>query len=47
MILSTCCHVIQRQAESLDRSYITDWVKQLGIWEGWQYVQSQTDPPSS
>ena len=39
--------VLQRQAESLDRSYITDWVKQLGIWEGWQYVQSQTDPPSS
>ena len=39
--------VLQRQAESLDRSYITDWVKQLGIWEGWQYVQSQADAPMS
>ncbi len=39
--------VIQRQAESLDRSYITDWVKRLGILEEWLYVQSQADPPSS
>ncbi|MGQ0555217.1 MAG: hypothetical protein ACT4PN_04640 [Nitrospiraceae bacterium] len=39
--------VLQRQAESLDRSYITDWVKQLGIWEEWQYVQSQADAPMS
>jgi hypothetical protein len=39
--------VLQRQAASLDRTYVTDWVKRLGIWEEWQYVQSQTDHPSS
>jgi len=38
--------VLQRQAASLDRAYITDWAKQLGIWEEWQYVQSQVDNPS-
>ena len=31
--------VLQRQATSLDRSYITDWAKRLGILEEWQYVQ--------
>lgn len=39
--------VLQRQAESLDRSYITDWAQQLRIWEEWQYVQAQTDAPMS
>jgi hypothetical protein len=38
--------VLQRQAASLDRAYITDWAKRLGIWEEWQYVQSQADKPS-
>lgn len=35
--------VVQRQASSLDRDYITDWAKRLGIWEEWQYIQSQTE----
>lgn len=39
--------VLQRQTGSLDHAYITDWVKRVGIWEEWQYVQTQTDPPSS
>ena len=38
--------VLQRQTASLDRAYITDWANQLGIWEEWQYVQSQVDNPS-
>ncbi|MEK9141364.1 MAG: hypothetical protein AAB308_09955, partial [Nitrospirota bacterium] len=37
--------VLQRQAESLDRTYMTNWVKRLGIWEEWQYVQTQADSP--
>lgn len=39
--------VLQRQAASLDRSYISDWAKRLGIWEEWQYVQNQADAPMS
>ena len=39
--------VVQRQAESLDRSYITDWAKRLGIREEWQYVQGQAENPTS
>ena len=39
--------VLQRQATSLDRSYITDWAKRLGISEEWQYVQTHSDTPSS
>jgi len=39
--------VFQRQAASLDHAYITDWAKRLGIWEEWQYVQSQAESPSS
>jgi hypothetical protein len=38
--------VLQRQAKSLDHPYITDWVNRLGIWEEWQYVQSQVDSPT-
>ncbi len=38
--------VLQRQSASLDRRYITDWAKRLGITEEWQYVQSQTDSPA-
>ena len=32
--------VLQHQATSLDRSYMTDWAKRLGILEEWQYVQT-------
>lgn len=39
--------VLQRQAVSLNRAYITDWTKRLGIWEEWQYVQSQAESSSS
>lgn len=39
--------VLQRQAESLDRSYITNWAQRLGIWEEWQYVQSLAESPNS
>lgn len=39
--------VLQRQATSLDRTYITDWAKRLRIWEEWQYVQTQADAPTS
>ena len=41
--------VLVRQGESLDQSYVTGWVKQLGIWEEWQYVQTQaaSEPSSS
>ena len=40
--------VLQRQAESLDRSYLHHRLgKRLGIWEEWQYVQSQADAPMS
>jgi hypothetical protein len=39
--------VLQRQATSLDYSYITDWAKRLGIWDEWQYVQTQTESPNS
>lgn len=39
--------VLQRQAASLDRTYMTDWTKRLGIWEEWQYVQAQADTPNS
>lgn len=39
--------VLRRQATSLDRVYMTDWVKRLGIWEEWQYVQTQADSPTS
>lgn len=39
--------VLQRQATSLDRTYMTDWAKRLGIWEEWQYVQTQADSPGS
>lgn len=38
--------VLQRQAASLDRSYIADWAKRLGIWEEWQYIQTQADSPT-
>ncbi len=39
--------VLQRQTTSLDRSYITDWTKRLGILEEWHYIQTQADRPSS
>jgi hypothetical protein len=39
--------VLQCQAESLDRTYMTDWAKRLSIWEEWQYVQEQADNTSS
>jgi hypothetical protein len=39
--------VLLRQAASLDRAYITDWAKRLGIWEEWQYVQTQADASTS
>ncbi len=39
--------VLQRQAASLDRSYMTDWAKRLGILEEWHYVQTHSDTPSS
>ena len=39
--------VLKRQATSLDRAYMTDWAKQLGIWEEWQYVKTQADSLTS
>lgn len=39
--------VLQRQATLLDGTYMTDWAKRLGIWEEWQYVQTQADSPNS
>lgn len=39
--------VLHRQGTSLDRSYMTDWAKRLGILEEWQYVQAQRDTPST
>jgi hypothetical protein len=35
--------VLQRQATSLDRAYMTDWANRLGILDEWHYVQTQAD----
>ncbi|MCP9468552.1 MAG: hypothetical protein NNA31_00990 [Nitrospira sp.] len=35
--------VLQRQTDSLDHAYITDWAKKLGIREEWRHVWTQAD----
>jgi|GWRWMinimDraft_13_1066021.scaffolds.fasta_scaffold20836_2 hypothetical protein len=38
--------VLQRQQQSLDRPYMTQWAQQLGIWEEWQYCERESSSSS-
>jgi hypothetical protein len=34
--------VLQRQHQSLDRPYMSQWAQRLGIWEEWQYCERES-----
>ncbi len=34
--------VLQRQGDNMDRRYISQWAKRLGIWEEWHYCEGQS-----